>query len=110
MKMKMKIDFNECERRCKVLAREIKRHKNIKFLYPVKRGGMAICLRLSHLTGIPITYIPSIYRFHNTAIIDDCVDSGLTKEKFKNYKYFYVLVDKQKEKIKDWLVYWWEEK
>jgi hypothetical protein len=105
--MVIKVGFDEFERRCRVLAKKIKKIKGVKSLYGIPRGGLAIVLRVSHLTGLPITFNPNK---KTTVILDDCIDSGATKQKFKDFKHFFVLIDKQKEKISEWIVYWWEEK
>lgn len=101
------ISFEEFEFRCRKIAARILKNKNIKSLYPIPRGGLAIGLRLSHLTGLPITGNPNP---KTTCIIDDCLDSGSTRKAFKNFPYYEVLVDKKKEKINEWLVFWWEVK
>ena len=44
-------------------------------------------------------------------ILDDLIDSGATREYYQHKcpsKKFYVLLDKQKENIKDWIVFPWE--
>ncbi|MHA1868706.1 MAG: hypothetical protein ACTSXD_11735 [Candidatus Heimdallarchaeaceae archaeon] len=106
-KMIYKFDFNEFEGRVKKIATMIKRNKNIKDIFGVPRGGLIAAVRLSHLTGLPLTGNP---RTENTAIIDDCIDSGATEHSFSNFKHFYVLVNKQEEGIKNWIDFWWEEK
>lgn len=100
------ITFEDFEERCKDIAAEIMTNKNIKSIYGVPRGGCIPATRIAYLTGLPLTFAP---KGDETAIIDDCLDSGATRHSFGNFSYFYVLVDKQFENIKDWLVYWWEE-
>jgi len=102
-----KMTWQEFDGRCKMMAKKIKKNKQIKDIYGIPRGGLPIAVRLSHLTKLPITGDPKI---QSTLIVDDCVDSGSTKTSFGGFKYFEVLVDKQKEQITDWLVFPWETK
>jgi len=100
------IGFKEFEVRCKSIAKELLSNKNIKNIYGVPRGGIIMATRISYLTGIPITGAPN---GNHTAILDDCLDSGATRHSFENFPFFFVLVDKQFEEIKDWLIFWWED-
>ena len=99
------LKFFEFEVRIKGIAEEIKKHSDIKNIYGISRGGLIPAVRLSHLTGLPLTNNPNK---NYTVIIDDCIDSGQTKLKFKDYKYYFVLIDKQKENINEWIAFWWE--
>ena len=98
------VTFEEFEERCRDLAKELKSNKNIKDIYGVPRGGIIIAVRLSYLTGLPITFAP---KGDQTAIIDDCISSGATRHSFANFPYFFPLIDKQFEEIKDWVVMWY---
>ncbi len=100
------LGFEEFERRCKDIAKELLSNKNIKNIYGVPRGGSIMSYRISYLTGLPITASPN---GKHTAILDDVLDSGATRHSFGNFPYFFVLVDKQFENIKEWVVYWWED-
>ena len=101
----MKIDFENYFKRAKEVAEEIKSNKEIKDIFGIPRGGLILATHVSYLTGLPLTGNPKL---NSTAILDDCKDSGATAHSFSNFKHFYVLVDKQEEEIKDWLVFWWD--
>ena len=97
--------FEEFEKRIEVMAKKINKNKNIKNIFGVPRGGLIPATRIAYLLDIPLTNNP---KSDSTAIIDDLIDSGATKHSFGNFKHFYVLMDKQKENIKDWIVFWWD--
>jgi len=99
------VEFEEFEERCKDIADSILKNKNIKNIFGVPRGGNIAATRLAYLTGLPLTFAP---KGDETAIIDDVLDTGNTRHSFANFQYFYVLVDKQFENIKEWVVFWWE--
>ena len=101
------IEFEEFETRCKTLAKIIKSNKSIKNIYGVARGGCIPAIRISYLTGKPITGFP---HFKETAVIEDFLNTGMTRHSFGNFTYFFPLVDKQEEKILDWIKFWYEEK
>ena len=101
--------FEMFEKRCREIAEVIKKNKKIKYLVGIKRGGYIPVVRISHLTGLPVVEIDDYLKPDEVAVIDEVLDSGKTREKYEEYKHFYVLVDKQKEKINDWITYWWEE-
>ncbi len=105
--MKYKLTFNEFEERIKKIAKKIIMNKAIKNLYGIPRGGLIPAVRLSHLTGLPLTENPD---YKETAIIDDCYDTGATFEKFKKFEHFFVIIDKEEEEISEWIDFWWEEK
>jgi len=98
------------EKRCKEIAKQILKNKKIKYIMGIHRGGLIPAVRISHLTGINMIQNNDIISPDKVAIIDDCIDSGRTRTKYEEYENYYVLIDKQKEKIQDWIVYWWEEK
>jgi adenine/guanine phosphoribosyltransferase-like PRPP-binding protein len=99
-----------CEKRCKEIALEILSNKKIKYIMGIHRGGLIPAVRISHLTGLPMIQFDDVIPHTNVAIIEDVIDTGRTRKRFEEYKYFFALVDKQKEKIKEWIVFWWEEK
>jgi|GEM_PF-3573505 len=101
------IGFEEFEIRCKELANEISTNKNIKKIYGVPRGGVIPAMRIALLTDLKWTNNPNA---KDTAIIDDCIDSGATRHSFSNFPYFFPLIDKQYENIKEWIAFWWREK
>jgi hypothetical protein len=100
------IYFDEFQERIIKLASQIKKNKNIKDIFGIPRGGLIPAVCLSHLTKKPLTANPLP---KSTAIIDDVIDNGNMRNSFKEFKYFYALVNKQKEKISDWVIFWWEE-
>lgn len=100
-----KLTYKEFEDRIKKIAERIKNNPEIEDIFGIPRGGLVPAVRLSHLTGLPLTNNP---RNKHTAIIDDCLDSGNTFHSFSNFKHFYVLVDKQQENIDEWIEFWWE--
>jgi len=99
------VDFEEFEIRCKALAKIIKSNKKIKNIYGIVRGGMIPAIRISYLTGLPIAKKPKL---NTTAIIEDVQDTGITRHSFAHFNYFFPLVDKQEDNIKDWVVFWYE--
>lgn len=102
-----KIEYEDFERRCKIIAKEIKKHKDIKNIFGIPYSGLFVAIRISKMTGIPMTPNPST---KSTVIIDDVLDSGATFQIYKKFKYFYVLIDKQKEGITEWVDTCWERK
>jgi len=62
-------------------------------------------VRISHLTGLPLTEKPNSY---HTAIIDDCIDSGATYKKYEGHRWYYVLIDKKSANMNEWIEFWWE--
>ena len=90
---------------CKDIAELILDNKNIKNIYGVPKGGCIAATRIAYLTDLPLTMNPN---GDETAIIDNCIDSGATRVSFENFPYFYALIDKQVDNIKEWLVFWWE--
>jgi len=99
------IKYKEFEKQCYEIAKCIMENKNIKNIFGIHRGGTIPATRISYLTGLPITMNP---KSNETAIIDDCIDSGNTRHSFSNFKYFFVLIDKQFEREGRWLVFPWE--
>lgn len=100
------IGFQEFEDRCKNIANLITDNSNIKDIFGIPRGGVIPATRIAYLTGLPLTGAPN---GKHTAIIDDVLDTGSTRHSFGNFAYFFPLVDKQYEGIKEWIVQWWEE-
>ena len=98
------MDFEDFEDRCKGIAKKISTNKNIKNIFGVPRGGLIAATRIAFLTDLPMTFSPNGV---STAIIDDCLDSGATRHSFNNFPYFFPLIDKQFEKINDWVIFWW---
>ena len=105
MAKKYIIDFEEFEDRCAALAATIKKNKDIQNIYGVMRGGMFPAVRISYLTGLPMTFKPTL---NHTAIIEDVQETGATRHSFEHFNYFFPLVDKQAEGIKDWVEFYYE--
>jgi len=105
-----KYTYEMFEKRCEEISKSILKNKNIKYIMGIHRGGLIPAVRISHLTGLPMIQFDDVVPHTDIAIIDDCIDSGRTRDKWKEYKYYYVLIDKQKEKVIDWIIFWWEEK
>lgn len=99
-----KVSFKEFEKKCKEIAKLIKQDKNIKNIFGLPRSGMIPAVRISYLTGLPLTNNP---KTNETAIIDDCIDTGATRHSFDNFNYFFVLIDKHFENINKWVEFWW---
>ena len=102
--------FEMFEKKCKEIAKEILKNKKIKYLIGVKRGGWIPVVRISHLTGLVVLHEDDSISPDKVAVIDEVLDSGRTRAKWEEYKNFYVLIDKQKEKISEWIEFWWEVK
>lgn len=106
-----KYTYEMFETKCKEIAKEILKRKEIKYIIGIKRGGWIPAVRISHLTGLPILNEGDDYiNTNEVAIIDEILDSGRTRNKYLEYKHFFVLVDKQLENITDWVEFFWEEK
>lgn len=105
-KKPIKYSFEQFETRCNAIAHDIMQNKDIKNIFGIPRGGLVPAVRISYLTGLPLTGDPNIF---DTAIIDDCKDTGKTLAGFEAWKWRYVLVDKQKEKITQRIIFFWEE-
>ncbi len=73
-------------------------------IYGVPKGGMIAM-------GFLLQADTTIYPGAATIILDDLVDSGATRNYYiKKFPHipFFTLIDKQKEKTKDWIVFPWE--
>ena len=100
---------------CGVLADEItKCCPFYQGIYPVLRGGAVPASILSQLTGIPIVD----YLNEHVLVVDDVVDSGATRLKYKKYDFASLHVKSTTPKealptfsaqqLDGWLAYWWE--
>ena len=97
------------EKRCKEIAQEIKKNKKIKYILGIHRGGLMPAVRISHLAGIYMIQLNDLIPPEKVAIIDDASDTGRTREMYSEYENYFVLVNKKKEKINNWIEFWWEE-
>jgi len=104
-----KITWKEFDIRCLNMSKIILKNKAIKNIYGICRGGWPIAVKLSHITGLPITQKPNQ---KNTAIVDDILDSGATRKAFGKFPYFYTLTTKTQEEKEEgiWYVFPWESK
>ncbi len=103
--MTYKIDIDEFEKRAKKLAKQIRKNKDIINIYGAPRGGLIPAVRISYLTGLPVTELPNK---DTTAIINDCYELGLDMTNYKDFKNIFYLVDKEEEEIKEDIEFWWE--
>ena len=103
--MTHKIEFKEFEERIKKIARKIIRNKQIENIYAIKPTGTIPAVRLSFLTGLPLTEYPNPER---SVIIDSVFENYEILNQFKEYKHMIVIVDKEDEEIKEEVKFWWE--
>lgn len=113
----MKNYYALCEfvRDSKILADKIKNEKRYEGLFPIVRGGVPLALELSKYLNIPLINDLS---GEDVLVVDDLVDSGKTREKYKKYD-FACLQVKKRAKNKptyfvrnvgnEWIDYWWED-
>ncbi len=87
-------------------------------IYGVPRGGIPLAVALSRELGLPLLQdIPEDINCAEVLVVDDVVDSGKTRERFRNFA-FACLHEKAHasrpatysahSNIIDWIVYWWE--
>jgi GTP cyclohydrolase I len=109
------ISPNDVEELCLDLAKQIP--LNIySGLFPVLNGGAVPAAILSKFTGLPILNELSV----NCLVVDDVVDSGVTRKKFEDYPFAALHIKKDTpvqflptyyaQKMTGWIKYWWEEK
>ena len=75
--------------------------KNYTGVYGVPRGGTLISTLISEKTGIQLLDKP----IEDCIVVDDLIDSGRTKDKYKYYK-FDALITKQDN---EWIKFWYED-
>lgn len=87
----------------------INTNKNYEFVYGVPRGGTLVALYISQKLGITlIDNLDNITQsIKKIVVVDDLIDSGVTKSKYKNYDFF-VLINKQKQQHKEWIEFFYE--
>ena len=113
----LKYSEQDFERDTAFLASNIKRLGKIyRSIYPVPRGGIPVAIALSMKLGIPID---SKSLWHDCLVVDDIVDSGATRNKFKEYDFACLHVKDYTMKefhptysisfMNEWVEYWWEE-
>lgn len=82
-------------------------------IYPVPRGGVYVAIALSQRLNLPISSTLS----QNTLVVDDLVDSGKTRNQYKNNDFACLLIKEHTpllptyyiSKKKGWVRFWWEE-
>jgi GTP cyclohydrolase I len=104
------------DRDCQRLA-QIIRDMNLKYIYGVPRGGIIPALEISNLSKIPLVTELDAAMGNQVAIIDDIVDSGITRSRFNGYLHFFALIEKgdhcdvnstRRMENGDWVEFWWE--
>jgi hypoxanthine phosphoribosyltransferase len=109
---KLYYEWFQFEEDCVDLACVIMRSHNFSSVMGVRRGGIALAVRLACKLGIPITNRPTL----NTLIVDDIVDSGATRDKYGMFRFaslFYKPWSIKKPNYyihttEDWIVFPWE--
>jgi len=74
-------------------------------IFGVPRGGILIAQYICYTLNIPLLEKPC----ERCLVVDDLIDSGLTREEYKDYD-FMVLINKQKNKnfSDKWIEFWYE--
>ena len=74
-------------------------------VYGIPRGGCLVAMEVARRVGMDLIDKPE----KGCLVVDDLIDSGVTKEKFKEYT-FLALIDKQTEKEfkSKWIEFWYE--
>ena len=91
-----------------------------QYIYGIPRGGLIVALLLSYKTNMPLIYdyqIISNEHRSKVLVVDDIVDSGMTRSQFMNNKFACLHLkpwarpkpDFFARLTKDWIVYPWEE-
>ena len=103
----------EFERDIQILALKID-SKKYTSIYPVPRGGIPVAIALSEKLKLPLTTDPH----KATLIIDDLVDSGTTRLKYKGFDFACLHIKRHTPKnlypeyfineMNCWIEYWWE--
>lgn len=90
---------------------EVVRDSKIKYVYGVPRGGCLLADRLSlelNLQHIDKKMLKKVSK-NKVIIVDDILESGKTRTDYKQYRYFYPLINKKEDKWKDrWIEFWYE--
>lgn len=94
--------------------------KEYDYLYGVPRGGIPVAMALSKELGIPLITKQFMAPDRNVLVVDDIVDSGRTRNKYKEYDFISIYVSKNcpddlkpnimfMEDSTKWIEFWWEE-
>lgn len=100
--------YKDCE-----AAKSIIDWTRYKYIYGVPRGGIAFATRMSSVTEIPLTENPIK---NETIVLDDIIDSGKTREKYKDFDFLSLHLNKNNKKTNafyinksdEWVCYPWE--
>lgn len=93
--------------------------KDYDYLYPVLRGGLAVALELSKYLKIPLTDDLSDKDKSKILIAEDLIDSGITRQQYKDYDFACIHVKQRAKETatyhvhdvgNEWIEYWWEKK
>lgn len=86
-------------------------YKLLKYVYGVPRGGIIPAIIFAQVSKLQYIDIldKNIHTPENTIIIDDIIDSGKTRKKYNDYK-FYAIIDKNNNDFNktDWVEFWYE--
>jgi len=102
----IKIDIDEWEILINKLCTKInKEYSEWEYVYGVPRGGCLVAMEVSKRTHLKLT--DKIIDM--CVVVDDLIDSGRTKNKYKDY-IFEVLINKQTDKKykNEWIEFWYE--
>ena len=110
---KVHYGWSEFEEDCIELASEIiNSGRNFINVMGIRRGGIALAVRLADILRLPITNEPNLH----TLVVDDIVDSGETRDHFAFFTFASLHVkpwaktmpDFYLHTTEDWIVYPWE--
>lgn len=102
---KIYIDYDTWRNKVTELCSRIK-DKDYRYVYGVPRGGSLIAVFIRERLKLVLLEKPPKNKM-KCIVVDDLIDSGATRNKFKEFD-FEVLIDKQKDKITDWIEFWYE--
>lgn len=119
MRQKIYYSWNKFEVALPYLTALAKKNREIKFLYGVPRGGIALAVALSQTTGFPIIDSYDEKPSNEVLVCDDILDSGATRRKFSNSDFICLHARAGYQELKltthvahiiqdQWVVYPWE--
>lgn len=106
----------------RILAKQIT--KEYSFIYGVPRGGVTLAIALSYIKDIIlIDDLTQAMSDENVLVVDDIIDSGTTRTRYKDYDFACLHIKKGavcsnfidnktyyiENDVEDWIHYWWEE-
>lgn len=92
--------------------------KRYDYIYGVPRGGIPLAVALSQEFGIPLA--DDLGGGFHFLVVDDVIDSGRTREKYKDYDFACLHIKSEASinttsntfsvhgEVKDWIEYFWE--